>query len=145
MTTLNEARQLLYRNAVDTWPFPTPPAHVGDLQVPYQLDGEAGFKQPASGPWSRISLRHETSQQNTLGAAGGRKYQRTARLYVQIFTELAMATKQADTIGAAIRQIFEGKRISGVIVGAGNPRELGPTDKWNNLTVDFPVTYFETL
>lgn len=143
MTTINEAREAVYKKFSDEWP-------AASSSVPFRFDGEVGFTPPeaanAADPatWVRLSVRNETSAQETLGEKPIRKFARGARIYLQIFTKSGSARKVSDLLASAVVGIFEGERFDGLVVGAGTPRELGPSNGWDMLTVDFPLQYFET-
>lgn len=140
MTTLSEAKQILYNAFVVGWTTTTP----------FQFDNENGTNlngsDPADGeaPWLRIVARNETFEQHTLGPEGGRKFIRNGRLLIQIFV---LANEQgssaADTLSEQLTDIFEGKRFGGVTINTWLIREVGNDGKWYQVIADSTFEYEE--
>ena len=134
MTTLNEARGRIYQDFVTAW----------GSTSPFTFDNEA-FNQP-SGPWVRLTVRHNASQQESLGPINRRKFERGGSVFIQCFTPLDSGAASADNLASVARAAFEGRtltpeniRFTEVIV-----REIGPSEEWYQVNVEALFTYTET-
>lgn len=140
MTTQGEAKEAVFGRFAEQW-------NVNDGL--YVLDNEpADFSKDQT--WLRLTIRNEDSGQETLGPPGGRKFERTARLFIQVFTPLGEGgTKAGDDIAKAVADIFEGITITGGIHFHGVlVREIGPgagsTQTWYQHNVEARFKYWET-
>lgn len=136
MTTLNEAREAIYGAFQTGW------VSTG---VAWTRDNEA-FEPPQDASWARLSVRHQSGRQDTLGAAGGRKFARTGAAFVQIFTPIDDGVQRADGLSETARAIFEGERLTGTTVRfiGVSVREQGPEGAWYRVLVEAPFEYDET-
>lgn len=135
---LAEVREAVYETFVAAWV-------VANPSIPYGFDNEK-FEKPVGTPWIRLSIRHKTSQQESLGGVGNRRFFRTADIYVQIFGPLDTGTKDCDDLAQSARTILEGIRITSagdVWITAANVRELGPADGWCQVLVTAGLNYTE--
>lgn len=137
MTTLAQARERIYESFVTDW----------GATSPFTLDNEA-YDTPVGSEWVRVAVRHNASNQETLGGIGNRKYERIGSVFVQCFTPLDKGLAAADNLAAAARAIFEGKTLApageaihffDVVV-----REIGPDGAWYQVNVEAFFTYHET-
>ncbi len=131
MTTQSQAKEAIYGAFKSGW------------SNPYYFDNEV--VETEDGNWARLTVRHSTSNQETLGPVGNRKFQRNGNVIVQLFTKLGEATDDVDSLSATIRAIFEGKTISGVNFSSVNVREIGPSGAWYQTNIEAPFNYTETL
>lgn len=136
MTTLNEARGRIYQDFVTAW----------GATSPFTFDNEEFDPPNPPAAWVRLTVRHNTSQQESLGPAGRRKYERGGSVFVQCFTPLDSGVSAADNLATVVRSTFEGKtltpenvRFTEVIV-----REIGPDGEWYQMNVEAVFTYTET-
>ena len=138
MTTLLEAEHALAQRFVDTWT-PTGAAFV--------LENEDDDSVPAFGsPWARFVIRYDGGTQDTLGQAGGRKFERTGRCLVQIFVPVDEGTTRSVTLRQTVVNGFEGARITGTTIYFTDviPRSIGAEGQWHQSEVEINFTYFET-
>lgn len=137
MTTLNAAREAIYQRFAAQWP-------AASGGIAYTFDNE-DFDPPVNAPWVRIAVRHSSSIQDTLGEVGSRKFSRRAIIFVQIFTQRGRGRQTSDTLVTVAKGIFEGTSFSGINVFEGTPREIGNTSAGDQVNVEFPLTYYETI
>lgn len=134
MTTLNEARDAVYERFLTQW----------GVTTPLTFDNEA-FDPPSDGSaWIRISVRNEFGQQASLGPPGQRRFDRFARVFVQIFTKPDTGLKEADTLATLAQGIVEAVSFDGLRFKSGSIREVGVSDGWQSHLVDVPFDYQET-
>lgn len=131
MTTLNQARELIYQRFVDNWPAGTP----------YTFDNEA-YKPPAT-KWVRLSVRNIDSGQESLGAIGNRKFLRKGMVWLQIFVPLDSGLKDADTLASSFRSIFEGVTFSNIRFTNVLVKEGTPDNKWYRVVAQAFFDYNE--
>lgn len=134
MTELSAARETLYEAFKDAWVAQS---------APYFFDNEVAT--PDAAGWLRLVVRHRSGEQETLGPIGSRKFERVGSVIVQVFTPLDEGTSVSDTLVDLVREVFEGKTLSGIRFAGVTTREIGPTvDKWYQVNVDAPFNYDET-
>lgn len=143
MTTQPEAVEGMAKAFVDGWTAAYP-------SYPYVLDNDV-LRTPTDTPWARLSVRHADGQQDSLGGVGVRKFLRTGTVFVNVYTRTQNAnagggSAQAIGIARTVANFFEGKTLqpstvwfAGVIV-----RELGPSGKWYQVSVEATFNYQET-
>jgi len=140
MTTLNEAREALYKRFNDLWV-----DGLGDPLTPFTFDNET-FEPPETGSWVRVAVRHLFSSQETLGKPGNRKFRRPGSLIIQLFTATETGMESIDTLSEKVRSIFEGITLvpEAIHLGTTTIRESGTDGKWNQSTAETPFDYDET-
>lgn len=129
MTTPNQARETIYST------FET---GIGTT-IGYIFDNEK-FDTDGSLEWVRFTVRHVGGGQDTLGEEGNRKYLRRGLVAVQIYNEVDKGLERADQIAKLIRDLFEGKTLTGGIAFTNSDfREVGDDPPWYQslLTIDF--------
>ncbi len=142
MTTQNEARAAIYR------------AWISDFgsTAPFRLDNEKQIygtqstEIPQGSSWARLVVRHTSSNLDSLGPPGGRKFRRDGNVIVSVFTPLDTFTETVDAIVRTARQVFEGKTLTPntVYFRAVSVNEIGPDGPWFQVNVTAPFHYFET-
>ena len=95
--TINEAREVMYQLFATGW---------GNTTA-YTFENE-DYDPPALLPWARVSVLHEFAGQETLGAVGNRRFQRTGRVFVQINVPKNAGMSQLDGLLVKAKDIFEG-------------------------------------
>lgn len=131
MTTLSEAREAIYEA----------------FRVGYADETKCYFDNEVADvedEWVRLTVRHTTGDQETLGPVGNRKFERGGSVIIQIFILLDKATARADELASLVRNIFEGKTISQIRFRGVITREIGEGTKWYQLNVEAPFRYNET-
>ena len=111
--------------------------------VDWQGDDD-GSKRDTSQPWARISIFHALSFQQTSGPVGGRIFQRTGSIIVNVFAPLSSGEglTQAEALATIAQNAFEGKTAGpGGCIWFRNVsiNEIGPDGAWFqfNITADF--------
>lgn len=134
MTTTAAAREAVYGRFVTNWEAEWP-------DVPYVFDNEAAN---AEDTWVRVSVRHLTSTQDTLGVPTARRWRRRALAFVQIFTPVNAGAGGADDYAETVRSTFEGTSFSGLDCEATLIREGRPDGRWWLTLAETPFSYYET-
>jgi hypothetical protein len=137
VTTIAEARKTVYTTVLNSGIMATDKI---------ALDNEA-FEAPIDGSsWMRVAVRNNGSEKETLGPY---KYERRASAYVQIFVPVdagltnATAANNADALATSVRDLFEGKSLSGLNFAGVLIREGRPDGRWFLVVVDAPFNYHE--
>ena len=132
MTSLNVAREALYQAFVNGW--------AGATDVVFQNDDYT----EGSTAWARFIVNNETAAQNSIGIVGNRHFERSGRIFVQIFIPINTGLAAGDTLAELAQTILEGKTISGVHIYGVSVREVGPENNWFYMLVEAPFKYFTT-
>lgn len=133
MTTRDEAREAIYEAFRVGWSDETNYWFDNEIAEPEDLE-----------EWVRLTIRHSISSQETLGKEANRKFDRAGRVLVQVFVALDKGTNRSDELSTKVRDIFEGKTISGIRFTAVTIREIGEDNqKWFNVIVEAPFNYTE--
>lgn len=133
MTTIVDAKEIIVEHFITEW------AAATDVT----LDGES-FDPPVDTAWVRLSIRHNASNQESLGATGTRKFTRGGVVMVQVFGRLNKGSREADTLAQSAQAVFEGRTVSGIRFLDVVPREIGPSESWYQFNVEANFEYTET-
>ncbi len=133
-STLNEAREAIYETFNTAWA----------AQTDLTFDSEK-FTPPEDASWVRLSVRHNASTQETLGAVGNRKFLRSASCFIQIFTAIDEGVATADGLVETARAVFEGTSISGTTIRFNDVivREEGRDKSWFQFVIEATFLYNE--
>jgi hypothetical protein len=135
--TPNAAREVIYAAFVSDW-------DVGPLSE-YTFDNEI-YTPPPDAPWVRVTVRHMISGQETLGGTGTRKFTRTGKVFIQIFTLQDSGTQLADVFVEKAKSIFEGRVFPGPLwFKDANVMENGADGAWYGITVSIDFQYEDVL
>ena len=115
---LNDARKAIYDRFTAAWGSTTA----------FCFYGEA-FDSTQHLEWVRVTVKSLPGSQDTLGAAGNRKFMRTGIIFVQITVPDGEGTSRADQLAQLVSTIFEGTRFSGIWVYETNVQEQDSDDK----------------
>lgn len=139
MTTIAQAREAMYQAFVDVWD-----PVGGPLKSAYTFDNEQ-FDPPTDASWVRMTVRHNDSDQNTLGRKGNRKFGRPGSVLIQVFTPTDTG-RSVDALADDARDIFEGNALAGTTVRfyGATVREAGKDGKWDLTIVEAPFDYEQT-
>ena len=137
MPDISTVKQTIYDH------FATELAASAFSSVPWTRANEAFT--PPEGDWMRVTLVPLSSQQDTLGKAPDRKWLRRGTVITQIFTPANKGTSQADGLTQFVREVFEGRTISGLRFRAANPVPVpaGEDARWYQVNVDQAFDYHE--
>lgn len=137
MTTLNEARKLVYDRFLAMW------KTGGQPLTPFCFDNEVLNPTPAV--WARCVVRAMPGGQSTLGAKGNRKYHRKGMARVEVFAEPGRGRAGADLLCEAAKNMFEGEALGGVKLSDSETAEVGLVDdnRWDLSTVSVNFDYEE--
>lgn len=94
-------------------------------------------------PWARFVLRHSLATQSTLGPVGNRRFDRSGSAFIQVFTPTQEGTRRSAELVQRVVDGFEGARISGTSICFNDviPREVGPSGKWYQVTIEVTFIY----
>lgn len=155
-TTINDAREQLYQYfaanwqefvlvTIEAWGL-TLPGLTGEPLVPFAL-GDEVFD-PPDGPWVRVSVRHTTSSQETMGRIGNRRFERPGILTVQGFMPPETGEDVMDFVMECARAAFEGRKVGAAAIqfNAVTIQEIGVIDngRWYASNAEAPFVY-ETI
>ena len=132
MTTVSDAKKELLSAFTTAWA----------SRTPVTFDNES-FNPPSDGAWLRTVIRNTDSAQETLGRVTNRKFERIGVVLTQVFTPSNGGTSEADALSMAVRDIFEGTRIGGVVLNNVVIREIGVDGKWYQVNVEASFFYTE--
>lgn len=136
MTTLNQARDAVYKRFIAEW------LDGADPLTPYCFDNEGLIALPT---WARCSVRSLPGGQETLGAVGNRKFKRKALARVEIYTPPGAGLQAADALVLAAMTMFEGRSLLGTTVKLYDAQsaEVGLVDegRWFLSTVQAGFDY----
>lgn len=132
MTTINAAKEAILARFNTAW--------AG--QTPAFFDNEGGKDQDDS--WVRVVVRMVTSQQESLGPAGARKFLRRGIILVQVFTPPDQGTAESDGLVQDVLEALESANFSGVWTDAGEVRDIGVLNKWYQANISIGFTFEET-
>lgn len=135
---IEQAREAIYQHFVALWV-------VGaDPRTAYTLDNDP--YDPPNAPWVRLTVRHLSRRQISLGQPGNRRFEAAGLAIVQYFEPPNKGMRTlGQHVGRAV-EIFEGARIAGTTItfqGAITPRELGIVEngRWNAANLQAQFTY----
>lgn len=135
MSTQAQATELMYQRFTAAW---------NVLNGAYTFDGE-NFPEPdGTAPWLRVSVRHSVSGQATLGAVGGRRFERAGAVITNIFVPANKGRALADTLAGLVRDIFEGVSFGEIYFFESDCRETGIDGLWYGVVVESKFFYNET-
>lgn len=133
MATLSEVRNSIYTYFIDQW----------GATSEFTFDNEK-FNPPNNTKWVRVSVRHRTSTQDTLGSVGTRQYERRGAVIIQVFTPLNGGTAEADSLVQTLQTMFEGVNIGEANVYEVPITEIGPSEEFYRVDVEALFVYNET-
>lgn len=130
-----QAIEAIYQRFADAW----------TNGIPYHFENEGA---ESAGSWARVSIRHTTSQQLTMGSAPSRKFERRGVIMVQLWSPIDQGRAAMSALVADARTVFEGRTItaggSAINCYAAATQE-SPTDgAWFMCSVVIPIRYIET-
>jgi len=132
MSTLTDIRKLIYKRFVTQW---------GDASI-YTFDNE-DFK-PSRDQWVRLSVRNNSSVQETLGTTGNRSYLRKGSIYIQIFSKIGTGVKESDLLCDLARTIFEGVTFNDIRCYDAFVREGIDDVPWKQTIAEIQFEYNQT-
>lgn len=112
--------------------------------TPYQL-GNEDFNQNGLAEWARLTVRHETGRQDTMGVSTNRRYLYGGRIFVEVFVRRDIGEARRNNLAQKAMDVFVGARFGGdVRVIAAIPRESGEDGLWSVSRVEFTFDYEQT-
>ena len=131
--TRNEAVQAIYLRVLENY-------SLDDSRI--FLDGDGG-EEPEGGEWIRVTVRHTTAPQVTLGRKTNRKFDRNGNIFIQVFTEAESGRESADLLAQEAVDLFEGEGFDGIDILNAESRETGADGKWYIILVECEFTFEE--
>lgn len=140
MTTITEARNLVYQKFLDCW--------TGTPLSQVTLENESNRLDNGTDPFVRFTLRHTTGGQETLGRVGNRRFERQAIAATQIFTPAASSGSSGgmftgDELAQEALDILEAMTFDGIYTNDGVIREQDSDGKWKGHLVTVALFYEE--
>lgn len=108
--------------------------------TPYQF-GNEDFNNNGLAEWARLTVRHETGQQDTMGVSGERRYLYGGRIFAEIYVARDIGEARRNNLAQKALDVFVGKSFGGVRVIKGVPREVGEDGRWSVSRVEFTFDY----
>jgi hypothetical protein len=102
------------------------------------------FTPPDDAPWIRLSIRHTSASQWTLGQIGNRKFQRNGLIIGSIFTPLNKGRQPSDLLTQQFKDLFEGVNFGPVECYIADTKELPIDGLWFPVAVQVKFNYNET-
>ncbi len=106
-----------------------------NIPFTYDNQGEADFITRGA-PWVRVTILTGTSTQVAMGST--RRWRRLGIVTVQIFTPAGSGTGLATRLADTVRDIFEGRTISGIIFRATSLTRVEVDASWMQHNADTP-------
>lgn len=133
MTDYPTANEAMAQRFSDVW---TPTG------FPFVLGNEK-FNAPDDTPWARMVVRHNAATQSTLGITGARQFDRLGSMLIQVFTPLREGTRRSADLIQTVVNGLEGTVIANTSICVNDviPREVGPVDKWYQVTIEAEFRY----
>lgn len=135
-----EAKQAI----IDEWEAEWPTLHPPDVDdpdyCPFTYDNEIA---ESTTRWARLSVRHTTSAQTTMGSAPSRRFQREGVIFVQLFGNTDAGCGELSDLAADVRTVLEGQRLGDLVIYAGLTQEQPTDGVWAMATVQLPFRYTE--
>lgn len=130
MVTEVDARRAIYDRMDANW---------DTTLAVFHKEGQGRFDPPVRANWVRLSVRHNDSEQESLGPPGSRKYRRIGQIVLQLFAPVDDGLEPLDTMVRQGRTIFEGVRFSEIRTFDAVATEIGSDGDYfqTNLDVDF--------
>ena len=144
LLTQNQAREAVYLQWKTEWEILHSQTVGQPTYLPYQFEN-LRFVEPASPQrWVRVSVRHLSSDQETIASSGNRRYQRNAQVWVQAFGAIGSGLGDLDDLIQESKDILEGKNYGGIHAsGSADPQEVGEDGRWYEVVLIVPITYYE--
>lgn len=135
MTTPVDACELVIQRLLTNW-----------TATPLFVEAEDATP-PEGIAWTRASIRHVNSEQESLGGVGLRRFVRDARLFIDIFTPANAGARPARLLAQQARTLFEAIALDGTDIRFGSPeiRELGHDGPYYSIQVEAPFKYYERV
>lgn len=117
--TRDQAVEAIYQMFIAGW------TDGGQPRTAITLDGEK-FDPPAA-PWVRLTVRHTTRAQASLGQPGNRRWDTEGIVFLQYFEPPDSGVARMHRHMDAAQQLFEGRSIAGTTIklDSATARELG--------------------
>jgi hypothetical protein len=131
--TIREARDEMSALVAAAWV-------AGGLPLSSLVWDDVDAKPPSDGPWARVTIRHMTGDQATLGPPGQRKYERGGLLTVQAFAIPGGGLSSGPDIVKIMEDALRsGSTPSGVWFRKVRVNEMGRDGRWfaTNVVAEF--------
>lgn len=139
MTTIDEARQIIYKEFVDN--FTGTPNYVFDNK-------DSPFEESSVSEWVRFIVRSSTRNLDSFGGDtvnGFLKNRTLARIIATCFVKTNTGGKKSDIILGEIKNIFQQKNISGLSFRVAEFRDIGVSGRWFMKEVDILFEFYERV
>lgn len=141
-----EATQAILEQWEDGWD-PLHPEDPSDPEhVPYTYTNEA-FTSDALGDlgaWARVTVRHSTANQASMGSAPNRKFDRRGVVIVQLFAPIDAGTLLLAELADDVRTALEGYRSGELLLHEGATSDIPDDGAWAQKSVTIQFRYTDT-
>lgn len=111
--SLAQARDAIQTLFLDAWNANAATVAGTDAPPPVywdNMESAADEPPPRGEPWARVSVQHNLGEQSTMGAPGGRNFERYGLVMIQVFVPRGTGLVISDALCKIARDAFEGAR-----------------------------------
>lgn len=137
MATLVDAEQAILARFLANW------TGTAASRVLFQNEGSSAVDSVLS-PWVRLSIVELSSQQQTLGAVGTRKFRRVCQVAVQVMVPVNAGARLAKQLAEQVRTVFEGQQFNELYFYDASVSPSVPEQKWLVTTVRTRFEFWDT-
>ena len=131
--TLVEATELSVERFVTGWGSTTA----------YTLENESSGLAQGRDPWVRMTVLEQHSRQTGIGSSGNRRFNRKGLAIWQIFTLMNAGSLASNQYVEALRALFEGVTVNGLMFHNVESRKIGNDGKWYQVNVNAEFEFDE--
>lgn len=139
-----DAKDYILAKFKAAWDANTPALNGGDVP-PVEWPNMALADRPLSHgnvPWARVTVRHSTGFQSSLGEAPNRRFTRLGVVQVQVFTPAGKrGSVTGDRLGKVALDAFEGEESGDVWFKNAVQTEAGIDGNWSQTLVTAEFEY----
>lgn len=143
MSTITAARDAIIGTIRTAW---LASGTTSSIALTYDNVADDKVGEDSSGlplPWARVTVRHLTSPQETLGGVGNRKHLTEGLVTVQVFTPFGDGHAQADEIVQVLQGALRNVRVDDLWFFDVRVNEIGRDGPWFNTNVVAGFRYEE--
>lgn len=117
-----EAKNILLVEFTNNFDPTVPIAHTN--YADFYLTSWVKVDKPTNAPWVRLFIQNDFTEQHTIGPTGGRRWERDGEISFQVFIPPNKGTYIGDDLCEQIIDIYEGKRLGGIVCKEGWYKEI---------------------
>jgi hypothetical protein len=133
---MNEAQavEAIYQRFASAWPSRQP-------LVPFVFENEQA---EAQSEWARVSVRHGSAGQVTMGRAPYRKFDRRGTVMVQLFAPVNTGRARLSEMADSVREVLEGVSLGELHMHEARTEETPTDGAWAMCSVVVRFRYTST-